>query len=157
MYFQKSKQSKVLKAKRDIVVYKVGIEASKTVFIPYFISNFSYKTGTKNITETNFNISNIDKGFHSYINIITRSFYNMSISYLNVYKNTKRNTLVSIYPSISQSLYVGKFIIPKGATYCANNLNEVVSNKIIYTGIYNEIFLREKYNTRESTKLWKEK
>lgn len=143
MCFHKSKQSKVLKAKRDIVVYKVGIEANKTIFTPYFISNFSYKTGTKNITETNFNISNIDKGFHSYINIITRSFYNIDIPYLSVYKNTKHNILVNIYPSASQSLYVGKFIIPKGATYCANNLNEVVSNKIIYTGIYNEIFIGE--------------
>ena len=102
MCFQKSKQSKVLRAKRDIVVYKVGIKASKTVFIPYFISNFSYETGTKNITETNFNISNIDKGFHSYINIITRSFYNRIIPHLNVYKNTKRNTLINRYTSVSR-------------------------------------------------------
>ena len=157
MCFYKTKESKVLKAKRDIIVYKVGIKASKTVFIPYYKYNFSYEAGIKNITETNFNISNVDKGFHSYLNIITRSSYNRIILCLNVYKNTKRNTLVSIYSSISQSLYVGKFIIPKGATYCVNNLNEVVSNKIIYTGIYTEIFLGEECNTREFTELWKEK
>lgn len=136
MCFYKTKESKVLVAKRDIKVYKIGTHADRFSFTPYFKLNFCYITGIKVTTNPNFNISNIDKGFHSYINIITRPSYNRTTLYVNVYKNTKRNRLISIYPSTSQPLYVGKFIIPKGATYCTNNLNEVVSDKIIYTGIY---------------------
>lgn len=47
MCFWKSKQSKVLRAKRDIVVYKIGNEANKNAFVPYFIDKFKYLTGIK--------------------------------------------------------------------------------------------------------------
>lgn len=56
--------------------------------------------------------------------------------HVNVHKNTKRASLVSIYLVINKPLYVGEFIIPRGATYCVNRLNGVVSDKIIYTGEY---------------------
>lgn len=143
----------MLVAKRDIKVYKIGIYADRFSFIPYFKYNFCYATGIEVTTNPNFNISDIDKGFHSYINIITRSSYNRIILYINVYKNTKRNTLVSMYPSIDQSLYIGKFIIPKGATYCVNNLNEVVSDTLIYTGKFKYINKNENFNIKD---LWKE-
>lgn len=44
MCFWKSKQSKVLRAKRDIVVYKIGIYADNTFFRPYYYSGFRYYT-----------------------------------------------------------------------------------------------------------------
>ena len=47
MCFWKSKQSKVLRAKRDIVVYKIGDKANKNTFVPYFIGSFKYLTGIK--------------------------------------------------------------------------------------------------------------
>ena len=44
MCFWKSKRSKVLRAKRDIVVYKIGDFADEDTFTPYFINSFTYKT-----------------------------------------------------------------------------------------------------------------
>ena len=41
MCFCKTRLSKVLRAKRDIVVYKIGIEANKAIFTPYFMEDFS--------------------------------------------------------------------------------------------------------------------
>lgn len=139
MCFYKSKQSKILIAKRDIVVYKIGAYANRFNFMPYFKSNFWYATGIEVTTNPNFNISDIEKGFHSYINIITKSYYDRSILHVDVHKNTKRASLISMYSVINKPLYVGKFIIPKGATYCVNKSNEVVSDKIIYTGKYTSI------------------
>lgn len=69
MCFIKTRGSKVLRAKRDIVVYKIGVEANKAIFTPYFMTKFSYITGIKNTTDPNFNISYINEGFHGYINI----------------------------------------------------------------------------------------
>lgn len=66
MCFCKTRQSKVLKAKRDIVVYKIGVEANKAIFTPYFMTNFSYIAGIKNTTNPNFDISHIKEGFHGY-------------------------------------------------------------------------------------------
>lgn len=135
MCFIKTKQSKVLIAKRDIIVYKIGTDADRFSFIPYFIDSFMYKTGIKYRTSPNFKSDTITKGFHGYINIIIDTS-NIPI-FAVVQKNTKDRPTINIFTvKITKSLYVGKFIIPKGATYCANNLNEVVSNKIIYTGEY---------------------
>ena len=45
MCFCKTRQSKVLRAKRDIVVYKIGAYADKYTFVPYYVNNYTYKTG----------------------------------------------------------------------------------------------------------------
>lgn len=39
MCFFKTKGSKILNAKKDIVVYKIGEFADKATFIPYFMVN----------------------------------------------------------------------------------------------------------------------
>ena len=152
MCFWKSKQSKVLKAKRDIVVYKIGVEADKDIFIPYFMTNFYYIAGIKNTTDSNFNISGIEKGYNGYINIvITSSSVPISVA---IQKNTKDKPLISLYPSIYEPLYLGKFIVPKGAIYCVNESNEIVSNEMIYTGQYSSVWKALDTNLKE---LWKEK
>ena len=51
MCFWKSKQSKVLKAKRDIKVYKIGVYADKGIFNPAWYFDCFY----------------IHKGYHSYL------------------------------------------------------------------------------------------
>ena len=51
-------------------------------------------------------------------------------------------------------MYLGEFIIPKGATYCLNSNGEVVSDSLMYTGNHIKITLDKAYNTKE---LWKEK
>ena len=44
MCFYKTKESKVLVAKRDIKVYKIGVYADKGIFNPFFRSYFEYST-----------------------------------------------------------------------------------------------------------------
>lgn len=138
MCFWKSEKSKVLRAKRDIVVYKIGNEANKNTFVPYFINNFKYLTGTKCQTSPEFGSNLIIEGYHGYINIvITGSAIPVSVV---IQKNTKDKPMIYIYPSIYESLYLGKFIVPKGAIYCVNESNEIISNEMIYTGQYSSVW-----------------
>ena len=151
MCFCKTRLSKVLRAKRDIVVYKIGIEANKAIFTPYFMTKFSYIAGIKNTTDPNFNISHINEGFHGYINIALTITVVTPVSVV-IQKNTKDRSLINIYPTINECLYLGKFIVPKGAIYCVNESNEIVSNQIIYTGQYSNVWrifdtdLKESFN-----------
>ena len=146
MCFLKTKESKVLVAKRDIKVYKIGIYADNTSFNPYFYTNFKYSIN-KIVFEIVEFTNLIERGLHSYImcELVSSLFGTVLYSC----KSKKGYTSLLTYTT-----YLGEFIIPKGATYCMNIYNEVVSDKLMYTGIYTEIFLGEKYNTR---KLWKEK
>ena len=152
MCFCKTRLSKVLRAKRDIVVYKIGIEANKAIFTPYFMTKFSYIAGIKNTTDPNFNISHINEGFHGYINIALTITVVTPASAV-IQKNTKNKPTISIYPTNNELLYLGKFIVPKGAIYCVNESNEIVSNQIIYTGQYSNVWrifdtdLKESFNS----------
>ena len=135
MCFWKSKQSKVLRAKRAIVVYKIGEFADENTFVPYYMNGFTYKTGGKYLRCPDFNSNSITVGLHGYINIIVTDIKFPQLHAV-IQKNTKQKSLISIYSTLQDTLYLGKFIIPKGAIYCVNDLNEIVSNKIIYTGQY---------------------
>ena len=143
MCFYKTKQSKVLKAKRDIKVYKIGVYADEGIFKPFFRSYFEYPVNQIVFTEVKFT-DTIDWGFHSYINCELVSSYNK----INLYSCGKLILWVSL-----QTVYLGEFIIPKGATYCLNRYGEVVSDKLMYTGNHIEITSDKIYNSKE---LWKE-
>ena len=144
MCFYKTKQSKVLKAKRDIKVYKIGVYADEGIFKPFFYQEFEYPVNQIVFTEVEFtNI--INWGFHSYINCELVSLYTK----INLYSCGKLIHWISL-----QTVYLGEFIIPKGATYCLNNNGEVVSDKLMYTGNHIEITSDKIYNSKE---LWKEK
>ena len=144
MCFWKSKQSKVLRAKRDIVVYKIGVYAEDNFFNPFFYQEFEYPVNQIVFTEVKFT-DTINWGFHSYINCELVSFYNK----ISLYSCEKLIHWISL-----QTVYLGEFIIPKGATYCLNRYGEVVSDKLMYTGNHIEITLDRIYNSKE---LWKEK
>ena len=154
MCFYKTKESKVLIAKRNIKVYKLGVYADKDTFIPYFM-NFTYKTSKKCKICPDFKSNSITVGFHGYINIIVTSFKSCQL-YAIIKKNTKQKSIISMYPIFQDqdTLYLGKFIIPKGAIYCVNESNEIVSNKMIYTGQYSSVLKALDTNLKE---LWKEK
>lgn len=152
MCFRKTEKSKVLRAKKDIVVYKIGVEANKAIFTPYFMTNFSYIAGIKNTTNSNFDISSIKEGFHGYINIALTITVATPVTVV-IQKNTKDKPIISIYPTINELLYLGKFIVPKGAIYCVNELNEIVSNQMIYTGQYSSVWRVFDTNLKE---LWKD-
>lgn len=133
MCFWKSKQSKILVAKRNIVVYKIGESANEDTFVPYFMDRFTYKTNEQCQICPDFNNRSITVGFHGYINIIITAVSHFSFA---VQKNDKYKLVITTYQAFKYPLYLGKFIIPKGATYCVNDSNEIVSDKIIYTGQY---------------------
>lgn len=154
MCFWKSKQSKVLRAKRDIIVYKIGDFADKDTFIPYYMNSFTYKTNVPYRICPDFKSNAITIGFHGYINIALTVTAATTPASAVIQKNTKSRPTISIYPTISESLYLGKFIVPKGAIYCVNELNEIVSNQIIYTGQCSNVWGVFDTNLKE---LWKEK
>ena len=148
MCFWKSEKSKVLRAKRDIVVYKIGTVADKNTFVPYFVNSFIYTTDIKYQTSPDFGSNIMIERYHGYINIIiTSSAIPVSVA---IQKNTKDKPVISIYPSNYKPLYLGKFIVPKGAIYCVNELNEIVSNQIIYTGQYSNVWRIFDTNLKES-------
>ena len=144
MCFWKSKQSKVLIAKRDIKVYKIGVYADDTSFNPFFYQEFKYSVNQIIFEKVKFT-DTINCGFHSYINCELVSSYNK----INLYSCEKLIHWISL-----QTVYLGEFIIPKGATYCLNRYGEVVSDKLMYTGNHIEITSDKIYNSKE---LWKEK
>ena len=142
----------LFRSKRDIVVYKIGNEANKDAFVPYFVGSFKYLTGIKCQTFPDFGSNLMIVGYHGYINIvITSSFVLVSVA---IQKNTKDKPVISIYSSNYEPLYLGKFIVPKGAIYCVNELNEIISNEMIYTGQYSSVWKALDTNLKE---LWKEK
>ena len=147
MCFWKSKQSKVLRAKRDIVVYKIGTVADKNTFVPYFVNSFIYTMDIKYQISPDFKSNIMGVGYHGYINItITSSSVPVSVV---IQKNTKDKPVISIYPSNYKPLYLGKFIVPKGAIYCVNELNEIISNQMIYTGQYSSVWKALDTNLKE--------
>ena len=143
MCFWKSKQSKVLKAKKDIKVYKIGVYADGDSFNPFFYQEFEYPANQIMFTEVKF-ADTINWGFHSYINCELVSSYND----VKLYSCGKPILWVSL-----PTVYLGEFIIPKGAAYCLNNNGEVISDKLMYTGNHIEITSDRIYNSKE---LWKE-
>lgn len=141
-------------AKRDFYVYKIGTHANNSSFIPFYYNDFEYHAiqtvselvAFEGIIEKGLAI--IEKGLHSYLSCVLYPIYPRAIDLYTL--GDYRYTLsFSLY-----SLFLGKFIIPKGATYCLNNRGEVVSNMLIYTGNYIELKPSTKYDTK---KLWKEK
>ena len=146
MCFYKTKESKVLIAKRDIKVYKIGVYADESIFKPFFRSYFEYFTNQIVFEKVKFT-DTINLGFHSYINCKLVPFYNK----VNLYSCGKLILWVFLP---TNTVYLGEFIIPKGATYCLNNNGEVVSDKLMYTGNHIEITSDRIDNSK---KLWKEK
>ena len=146
MCFYKTKESKVLIAKRDIKVYKLGTYANNDSFNPFFYKDFKYSvnlTVFENVEFTNM----IAQGLHSFLMCELVPFA------LNVNLYSCKNLICYLSLTI-YTVYLGEFIIPKGATYCLNSNGEVVSDSLMYTGNHIKITLDKAYNTKE---LWKEK
>ena len=146
MCFYKTKESKVLIAKRDIKVYKLGTYANNDSFNPFFYKDFKYSvnlTVFENVEFTNM----IAQGLHSFLMCELVPFA------LNVNLYSCKNLICYLSLTV-YTVYLGEFIIPNGATYCLNSNGEVVSDSLMYTGNHIKITLDRAYNTKE---LWKEK
>ena len=146
MCFYKTKESKVLIAKRDIKVYKLGTYANNDSFNPFFYKDFTYSVNLivfENVEFTNM----IAQGLHSFLMCELVPFA------LNVNLYSCRNLICYLFLT-AYTVYLGEFIIPKGASYCLNSNGEVVSDSLMYTGNHIKITSDKAYNTKE---LWKEK
>lgn len=146
MCFVKTKESKVLVSKRNIKVYKIGVYVDETTFKPFFYTDFDYPVN-KLVVESVVFVDSINCGLHSFLNCI---IYPLDQGVIDLY------TLGYLRYTMSLSLYsifLGEFIIPKGARYCLNKHGDAVSNKLIYTGNYIEVQPGKKYIAKE---LWKE-
>ena len=151
MCFNKTKESKLLIAKKDIIVYKVGCFADEVRFYPYFMTTYMYNKETPMRECVDFDRNSIDIGLHSLLSL--QWICNSETKDMLFFSNG------SLYPFITtnvlySNVYVGKFIIPKGSTYIVNCYNEIVSNTLIYTGKFKYINKNENFNVKE---LWKEK
>ena len=145
MCFYKTKESKVLMAKRNIKVYKIGNYADNDSFNPFFYKDFKYSVNQSVFENVDFT-DMIERGLHSYIMCELAPF----ATDMDLY--SCGNFLYSL--SIpAYAIYLGEFIIPKGATYCLNSNGEVVSDRLMYMGNY---ILIEAGKTYNSKKLWKE-
>ena len=111
MCFYKTKESKVLIAKRDIKVYKIGSYADEGIFKPFFYSYFGY-TVNKIVFEKVKFTDTINWGFHSYINCELVSFYNN----VNLYSCEKRILWVSLLTNTIHSFQKSLFLL------CCDNL-----------------------------------
>ena len=146
MCFWKTKESKLLIAKRDITVYKVGCFADEVRFYSYFMTTYMYSRNNPMRECVDFNRDSINIGLHSLLSL------------QGVYSSLTKDMLFfpngNLYPFITTNVlynhvYVGKFII-----LIVNCHNEVVSNTLIYTGKFKYINKNEAFNVKE---LWKEK
>lgn len=151
MCFNKTKESKLLIAKRDITVYKVGCFADEVRFYPYFMTTYRYNRETPMRECVDFDRNSIDIGLHSLLSL--QGICNSQTKDMLFFPNG------NCFPFITTNVlynhvYVGKFIIPKGSTYMVNYYNEVVSNTLVYTGKFKCINKNEEFNVKE---LWKEK
>lgn len=69
MCFCKTKESKLLIAKRDITVYKVGCYANEVTFNPYYMTNYKYNRKTLIHEYVEFNKDSINIGLHSLLSL----------------------------------------------------------------------------------------
>ena len=150
MCFNKTKESKLLIATRDITVYKVGCLADEARFYSYFMTNYMYSRNTPMREYVDFDRDLINIGLHSLLSL--QGFYNVSDGNMLFLSNG------NIFPFITtnvlyDNVYVGKFIIPKGSIYIVSSYKEVVSDTLIYTGKFKYINKNENFNVKD---LWKE-
>ena len=146
MCFFKSEKSKVLVAKRNIKVYKIGTYANDTSFNPFFHQEFEYPINEIKFEKVKFT-DLINQGFHSYLMCELVPLTN-DVCICSCTTYVRRISL------LENPVYLGEFIIPEGATYCLNKYGEAVSDKLMYTGNYVRINSDKTYNSKE---LWKEK
>lgn len=85
MCFNKTEESKLLIAKRDITVYKVGCFADEVRFYSYFKTTYMYSRNTPMREYVDFNRDSINIGLHSLLSLQgsrTCSFFLMGICIL---------------------------------------------------------------------------
>lgn len=143
-------------AKRDFYVYKLGYisdegfrslyqnfiyipkEINKKIKLEPVIPDYKIYKLTKEQYGT------IYEGYHSYKDI-AMPYSNLRPYHRTIYlgKFAEDIRLNNIYS-------IATFIIPKGSIYCVNDSNEIVSNRMTYTGQYASVRDISNINLKES-------
>ena len=138
----KTEDLKPLKADKDTEVYKIVKHANEEFCVALY-KKYCYEArfvGNEHIDiEVKGWYINIRTGFHSYksvtfisdsvfthSNMLWKSFY---IGNYNIFDAQQ-------HIPVDNDLYLATFKIPKDSIYFENNLGEIVSNSIFYTGKY---------------------
>lgn len=124
-------------ADKDITVYKIGYMTAECNFSGPLYKNFIYKPNVLNVgvklSVEDKQILSFDKihyeyqineGYHSYSE--EKAFYQLRI-------------LIECYDSINTcgaNYSIGTFIIPKGTEYYENEVGEIASSQLVWTGEY---------------------
>lgn len=128
MCFVASINTKKQYAPYDITVHKICQIKDNCAISLYF--GFKYKIGKLNEPVELHYITTEQKDM-----IIYKGYY----SYRNILSKLKRTTFIryayieNVPPS---TMVVAKFIIPKGTAFYENEQGEIISENIIYTGVY---------------------
>ena len=130
-------------ADKDFKVYKIVFDANKQSCTS-IVRGFNYIVDTLYAIPTiESKVMNpyywkikVEKAYHSYteIHFICNSSY-----YIHCGATRCRDLLFgnrAVFIPFENDWYIATFIIPKGATYIINTKDEIVSDKIIYTGKY---------------------
>lgn len=130
-------------ARRDIVVYKIG-DIYKNIFTSLY-QNYVYEIGKINkdvvlVPDMRYNVNGvfriedplcaIYRGYHSYTSI-SMPYSGLSLYSRTIYLGKRPHSMW-----LRNYYYLATFIIPKGSNYFENDMGEIVSSNIIYTGKY---------------------
>ena len=120
-------------ANEDRVVYKLVYKANKYNCISLFKS-YQYNSNSLepiiplNILTNEQTWCVIREGYHSYTKIDNSRIYKSGAFQVGGF------TQQLMYKKMNQTIYIAKFIIPKGSEYYVNKCGEIVSSRIKYTG-----------------------
>ena len=130
-------------ADKDFKVYKIVFDANKQSCTS-LVKGFNYTANTlyaiptieSEVIDPYCGKIKIEKAYHSYNGI----HFIWDASYCILGGATRCRDLLfgkqKVCIPIKNDAYIATFIIPKGATYIINTKDEIVSDKIIYTGKY---------------------
>ena len=130
-------------ADKDIEVYKIVLNANKQSCTS-IVRGYNYTVNTlytiptieSEVFNHHYREIKIEKAYHSYtgIHFIWDSSYCIHNGATRCKDFLFGKKVVCI--PFKNDCYIATFIIPKGATYIINTKDEIVSDKIIYTGKY---------------------
>ena len=129
-------------ADKDITVYKFG-ERTDDKFYPIFQYKYGYSLNALN-KEIRLVLEETDEFFGGTRKIINSGYHSYSEEYF-ICINWVSHTCLSEVASITSSNIIDKFLIPKGTEYYENEVGEIVSSQIMWTG--------ERYHINEQNKI----
>lgn len=104
MCFIRTKESKLLIAKRDITVYKVGVYADVQMFTPYFMTDYCYRRKALANQTVTFNKNSINIGLHSVLSL--EGCYASLIGCIRFFSNGSRIPFI-IVNVLCNHVYIG--------------------------------------------------